>query len=243
MRQVLARRLDPDARAGLRLTLLGLAFVLLALLVLPLAVLVRDRWEPLRELDLSVEEAAHRAVLAHPLLLDAAKAGTWLGAPLLLDLAALLLAGWLLRRGRRRSALLLVAVVAGAYLLSSLTKLVVARSRPSFVDAVYSARGASFPSGHATGSAAFYTALVVVLAPLVAIGVRRLLLAVAVALPLLVAATRVLLGVHFASDVVAGLLLGWGWSTAVVAVFALWRTEEGRRGEVLERGVEPEPAR
>ncbi len=241
MRDRLRRRVDPDARAGLRLTLLSAAFVLVALIFFPLALLVRDNWGPLAGLDASVEEAAHRLVLAHGALLAAAQLLTHLGDPLLVDLTTAGLLIGLCAAGRRRSAGYLLTCVAGAYLLSTTGKVAVDRARPLFDDAVSTARGTSFPSGHATGSAAFYAALAIVLIPLLGRRWRRLALAAAVLVPLVVATTRVLLGVHFPSDVTAGLLLGWGWTAAATAVFALWQQEKGRPADPTTAGVEPAP--
>ena len=239
MSGLLARRLDPDERAGLRLTLLSLGLVLVAVLVLPLAVLVRDEWAPLADLDGRVEDSAYRTTAGNDALATAARWLTHLGAPLLLELVALVLVVLLVRAGRRRSAGYLAACVIGAYALSTLGKHAIDRARPVFEEPLSLARGASFPSGHATGSAAFYLALAIVLLPLVPRGRRRLLYAMALVVPVLVAATRVLLGVHYLSDVTAGLLLGWGWVLACTALFSAWRSEEGHAAPVLEEGVEP----
>jgi undecaprenyl-diphosphatase len=233
----LARRLDPRERAGLRLTLASLGLVVVAVLVLPLAVLVRDEWAPLADLDTAVEAAAHRAVVHHDWLRVLADVVTWVGAPLVLELAAAALVVLLLRWGRRRTAGYLTSCVVGAYTLSTLGKLSVDRARPVFPDPVSHARGKSFPSGHATGAAAFYLALAVVLVGLVTW--RWMLFAIAAALALAVAASRVLLGVHYVSDVSAGLLIGWGWVAACTALFSAWRADEGRPAPVLEEGVEP----
>ena len=241
MTSLLRRRFDPDARAGLRLSLLVLALVAIAAVVLPLGVLVRDAWDPLADLDQRVDDRAHVLVLDHGWLLAAARLLTHLGAPLLMDLSTALLAVALYRVGRRRSALFVVLCTAGAYLLSTVGKVVVGRERPSFSDAVSIAQGASFPSGHATGSAAFYAAAAVALLPVLRNRWRRVAVTIAIAVPLVVAATRVLLGVHYPSDVTAGLLLGWGWTLACTAVFATWRHEEGRRGSTWRRGVESAP--
>ena len=232
----LARRLDPTERAGLRLTLLSLGLLLVAVLVLPLAVLVRDQWSPLADLDASVARAAHDAVVEHRWLRVLANVVTWIGAPVVLEVAAVLLIGLLLHWGRRRTAAYLAACVLGAYTLSTIGKMSVDRARPVFPDPVSHARGASFPSGHATGSAAFYLAVAVVVVGLVTW--RRLLFAIALGIALAVAASRVLLGVHYVTDVSAGLLLGWGWVAACTALFAAWRAEEGRPAPVLEEGVE-----
>jgi membrane-associated phospholipid phosphatase len=237
---LLPRRSDPDERAGLRLGLLGIGFLALAVLFLPLAVLVRDQWSPLAHLDTRVAASAHRLVVAHEWLATAAKLLTHLGAPVLLEAVAAVLVVVLLVHRRRRSALFLAVSVIGAYTLSTTGKLVVDRARPAFPDPISHANGAAFPSGHATGSAAFYLALAVLLLPLVGRSRRPWLWVMATVVPVIVAATRVLLGVHYPTDVVAGLLIGWGWVAACTALFAAWRAEEGRPAPVLEEGVDPE---
>ncbi|MCA1712462.1 MAG: phosphatase PAP2 family protein [Actinobacteria bacterium] len=231
-----ARRLDPSERAGLRLTLLGLGFGLLSLLLIPLGLLVRDQWGPLARLDTHTDAAVHPVVVAHDWLRVLALVVTWAGSPVAVEVTTALLVLLLLSRRRRRSALYLGVSVGGAYLLSTIGKVSVARVRPSFPDPVSHARGASFPSGHATGSAAFGLALAIVL--LSVVSWRRLLFALAFLFALAVAASRVLLGVHYPSDVAAGLLVGWGWVAACTALFSAWRAEEGRPAPVLEEGVE-----
>jgi undecaprenyl-diphosphatase len=213
--------------------------VLVALLVVPLAYLVRDQWSPLADLDGRVEDAAHQDAVRHGWLADGARVLTWLGAPVLLEVVTAALVVLMLVRGRRRIALYLTSCVLGAYTLSTLGKVTVDRARPVLDDPLSHARGSSFPSGHATGSAAFYLAVAVVLMTFVSARRRRPLFAVAFAVPLVVAVTRVVLGVHYLSDVTAGLLLGWGWVAACTALFSAWRAEEGRPAPVLEEGVEP----
>jgi len=98
-------------------------------------------------------------------------------------------------------------VVVGAAL-----KVGIARARPRLPDPVAHAHGQSFPSGHALGAAALWAAAAVLLTGWLS---RRWTVAVAAVVPVVVAGSRVLLGVHFVSDVVAGLVIGW--TTAVVA--------------------------
>jgi undecaprenyl-diphosphatase len=187
-------------------------------------------------LDVRVTGAAERAVADSDLLLRLAQGTTLLGEPLLLTAAAAVLAAVLARQGRRRLALYVVAARVGALVLSSGLKLAVDRSRPVFDEPVATALGGSFPSGHALGSAAFWTTTAVVLAP--SVRRPRLLLAGAVVVALLVAASRVLLGVHYLTDVTGGLLLGLGWAAVLTAVFTAWRADE-RHGPVdpVEEGV------
>ena len=213
-------RLDPEARVGLRLTLLLAGVAALVLVVFPLAVLVRDGWSPLARLDQELEAAAHRLVLSHGGLLQAARALTYLGAPLVVEGIGVVVALVLLARGRRRSALYLVVCLGGGYLLSTLGKVAVDRARPVFPDAVAYARGKAFPSGHATGAATCWLSLALLAAPRFTARRRAALLVAAGLIAVVVAVTRVLLGVHYPTDVTAGLLLGWGWVLACTAVFA-----------------------
>jgi undecaprenyl-diphosphatase len=231
-----------DEHPGTRPALLAGGLAALVVLVLPLGALVRAKWSPLLRLDGRVERGAHDDAVEHGVVRTTAKVLTQLGAPALLEVATVVLAVLLLVRGRRRLAGYLAACVAGAYALSTTGKLLVDRARPVFDDPISHARGASFPSGHATGSAAFYLALAVVLLSLLTTPPRRLLLAIAVVVPLVVAVTRVVLGVHYVSDVTAGLLIGWGWTAACTAFFTAWRAEEGRPVQPMEEGVEPEAA-
>jgi undecaprenyl-diphosphatase len=232
-----------EEHPGLKPALLGGGLVALVVLTLPLGALVRERWGPLLRLDNRLESAFHGDAIRHAWLGTAAKALTQFGAPTLIDVATVALVVVLVRSGRRRTAIYLGACVAGAYLLSTAGKLVVGRARPTFRDAIAHAHGTSFPSGHATGAAAFYLALAVVLLSVLGGRGRGPLLAMAVVVPVVVSATRVVLGVHYLSDVTAGLLIGWGWAAACTALFTAWRVEEGRPAAPLEEGIEPEPAR
>jgi len=235
--------LQPDAtreraaRAGGRLVLALLGTLAIALVAVPLAVLVRTRYAPLVELDLDVSRAAEDAAADSPLLLRTAQVVTLLGDPVLVTLAAAVLAAVLWRRGSVRLALYVVAARAGALVLSQGLKHLVDRTRPEFEVPVATALGPSFPSGHALGSAVFWTTTAVLLVPHVR-RARPLLLG-AVALAGLVAASRVVLGVHYLTDVTGGLLLGLGWAAVCTAVFVVERSERGRPVEVERDGIGP----
>jgi undecaprenyl-diphosphatase len=90
------------------------------------------------------------------------------------------------------------------------SKLLVQRARPVVDDPVSHASGYSFPSGHALNSAVFASVMVVLLWPLLSRTARRVAVGLAGAGVLLVGLDRVLLGVHYPSDVLAGFLLGLG---------------------------------
>ncbi|MDT7539118.1 MAG: hypothetical protein QOI82_2703 [Actinomycetota bacterium] len=231
-----------DERRGLRPALLAAGLFVLVVCVIPIGALVRGNWGPLIRLDTRVEGSVHRDAVGDGAIRGAAKVLTYLGAPVFIELVTVVLVGWLLLRAHRRLAGYLATCVAGAYVLSTTGKLLVDRARPVFHDPISHARGASFPSGHATGSAAFYLALAVILLSLLSWPRRGWLLVMAIVVPVVVAATRVVLGVHYVSDVTAGLLIGWGWTAACTALFTAWRAQEGRPVDPLEEGIEPEAA-
>ena len=122
-------------------------------------------------------------------------------------------------RWRRPSILLfLTIVVAGQFLLMNLIKFLVGRARPDFHRlSVFS--GSSFPSGHSTAAAATFAALALVVSLRGSPRARAALLGVAVSIAVAVACSRVLLGVHWFSDAVAGLVLGWSWFAFCAVAF------------------------
>jgi undecaprenyl-diphosphatase len=106
----------------------------------------------------------------------------------------------------------LVAVLLGGIELPNAVKAVVGRPRPPVSERLVSIGSSSFPSGHATQNAAILPALALAA---IALGAnRRISLGLAVAGAALVGASRVFLGVHYPSDVLAGWLLGAAWLAA-----------------------------
>ncbi|TKV58702.1 phosphatase PAP2 family protein [Nakamurella flava] len=139
---------------------------------------------------------------------------------------------------------ILVAVAAGGGgLLVRLGKATVGRQRPPVVDHAIEALGESFPSGHALGVAA-------TLGVLVYIGwlhyPRRLPLFVTAAglVVLVVGLSRVYLGVHWSTDVLAGWLIGIAWLLLCLTVRRVWRRSRRHRAEVTaaSAGSAPSPA-
>jgi len=123
----------------------------------------------------------------------------------------------------RREAMLLALTVTSGWIVNSLLKLAVGRDRPDVVPHLMDAGGMSFPSGHSFNSAAVYIAIALAFAAFSAReSVRMLIVGTAIFVSLCVAASRVWLGVHYPSDVIAGWLGGTGW--AFLASALLYRS-------------------
>jgi undecaprenyl-diphosphatase len=233
------RRLDPVGRYGLRLSLLGAG---LALVTVPFATLLFQvvLGGPVTRLDGHLADILDAGVARHAWAVDLLAAMSWLGRPPLLAVVVAAVGAQLLRRRQRRLACFVVLTAAGGGLLSTTVKLLVDRPRPVVDHQVATALGDSFPSGHALGSVVVYGALLLVFLPLVPRHRRRLVVRATSLLVLAIGASRLLLGVHFLSDVVGGWLLGLAWLLGAVAAFEAWRRDEGATEvDPLDDGVEP----
>lgn len=173
---------------------------------------------------LGIDDDVARSVAAHrpPALVAAARALTWLGsAAVLVPLTlAVGLATGLAARARAggwRPLAALSLAGTGAWASMAVMKDLVARPRPD--DALVAAGGWAFPSGHSADSAAWWLTAALVAAPW-APRARPALLAAGAAIALVVGATRVVLGVHHATDVVAGWALGVLWAGAAARLLA-----------------------
>lgn len=138
---------------------------------------------------------------------------TSLGSTAVLLLIATASIIFLLLIRKRFEALLVLVAIGGGQLISSLLKLGIDRPRPHLVSHLAHVQTLSFPSGHAMISAITYLTLGALLASSVSGRVTRIyILAVAVMTTLLVGISRVYLGVHWPSDVLAGWCAGFAWS-------------------------------
>lgn len=119
---------------------------------------------------------------------------------------------------RREGVLLALTVLTGS-IVNTLLKALFGRPRPEIVPHLTEAGGASFPSGHSFNSASTYIALALAFAALSPrAGVRHTLIAAAIVLSMMIAWSRVWLGVHWPSDVMAGWLGGAAWAFTASAL-------------------------
>jgi undecaprenyl-diphosphatase len=138
---------------------------------------------------------------------------TSLGSTTVLTMITLGAIGYLLMDGKRSAALLVLVSVGGGSLISTLLKNVVARPRPELVAHLVDVQTLSFPSGHAMVSAVTFLTLGVLLARMQSRRwVKTYILTAAIVLTLLVGVSRVYLGVHWPTDVLAGWCAGGAWA-------------------------------
>lgn len=210
-----------------------------------LLVLVRTSSTPLTSLDESIALSLHAHALANPGYTAFLNVATEVFGPWTWRVLVVLTAVWLWRRGAPRLAIWAVATITFGGLLNLAVKGIVDRARPDLPNPVAWAPGASFPSGHAMGAALGVCILVLILLPFLrSLASRIAVWAVAAAIMVFVAYSRVALGVHWTSDVIAGVALGIVVVVGAAAGFETWRRGEGRRpAEPHLEGVEPEAFR
>jgi len=230
----------PAETAGRRLA--PLAVVTVAALVFALLlVLVRLQWAPLESADHTAAIRINDLIAGHAALVTLVKAVTWLGSTgvlwTVIGLAALVLA---IRR-RWRLAIYLLVAGAGALILDPVLKSLVGRLRPAVAHPVAYGGGDSFPSGHALGSIVCYGALFLVFLPATRGRWRRVFTVVIATLIAAIGISRILLGVHFVSDVLGGWALGITWLGITAFAFELTRQAAGQPvTDPMTEGLEPE---
>jgi undecaprenyl-diphosphatase len=168
--------------------------------------------------------------LEGPMRLVTALGYYWVVLPLL---AAAVLAFYL--KGWRLSATLLLVSTVGGFLLTTFLKGVFERARPELFDSGYTASFYSFPSGHAALAVGFYGTLTLILAYRLRGFARWAVAGVGVLLVLLIGYSRLYLGVHYPTDVLAGYLAAPLWLIFVGAVYVAWLSVRGLRAAELHR--------
>jgi undecaprenyl-diphosphatase len=160
---------------------------------------------------------------------------TALGSATVLGLVVAAIAGFLLLQGMSRTATLVVAACAGGWILNGWLKELFQRARPDVVPHLRDVYTLSFPSGHAMTSAAVYLTLG---ALLMRIAERRATkiycMSAAAVVTFLVGASRIYLGVHYPTDVLAGWLIGLSWALVCWLVERALERRTGLRREMHE---------
>ena len=230
LRSVLDARLDPATATGLALTLALVLAIGGGVLLGVLAYLVRTN-RHLIGIDNSVAKWANlhaSTISTHGLNLVTQLGGIYTVIVLCLVLA---LAETIIQRSVWVIPFI-VAVMGGEEVLTATIKQITDRVRPSFNPAA-ATLGPSFPSGHSATAAAFYATAALLLGRRSGHPTRAVLAGLAAGLAVAVAASRVLLDVHWLSDVFAGLALGWAWFAVCAIAFG---------GRILRFGAAAETA-
>jgi undecaprenyl-diphosphatase len=190
------------------------------------------------------DEAILRWVGArHVPWLDAAMVEiTILGTGTVVMMVALVAGLFLYLTDHRYSALLLTIATAGGLLLNTVLKLTFARPRPEIFVWGTHAASSSFPSGHAMSATIIYGTVAYLAARLQRQRWARWATMTAVAgLILLICASRVYLGVHYPSDIVAGVIIGFAWAGFCMATLEAVQRIEMRNAPPVVAHAEPTP--
>jgi undecaprenyl-diphosphatase len=174
----------------------------------------------------------HSIAIGPPWLREAMRDVTALGGTSVLIIIVAAVVGFLAVSGLRHTAVMVLGSVLLGVALSNSLKWVFARPRPDLVAPDVVVYTASFPSGHTTLSAVVYLTLGALLCRTQAsVAVKAYILSVAAFLSVIVGVSRVYLGVHWPTDVIAGWLIGGAWAFVCTSVM-LWLQHRGE--------VEPE---
>src|SRR6202167_4612995 len=228
--------------AATRRTLAPLAIVTAAAFLFALLLLlVRLQWAPLESGEHRAATGLNSLVAGQPAVVSVVKAITWLGSSgvlwTLTGTAAVVLA---IRR-RWRLVIYLLVTGAGELTLNPVLKVLVGRLRPVVAHPIAYGTGDSFPSGHALGSFVCYGALFFVFLPATRGTGRRVFIVATCTLIAAIGISRLLLGVHYLSDVLGGWALGITWLGVTAFAFELSRRATGAPvTDPVTEGLEPE---
>lgn len=176
--------------------------------------------------DQSIDDSLNRFALSNSGVTSLAKVFADLGEPIIALGVGLLVAVVFYLLKFRNSAYFAAVSVVGAYGVAAVAKKGVDRHRPVWDGAhtLVVETGQSFPSGHAVGTTALVTVLILAAVPLLgSVALRRAAATLLVLFAVGMVASRPILGVHFPTDVLAGAFLGAGWTLVCASVLRPWR--------------------
>jgi undecaprenyl-diphosphatase len=162
---------------------------------------------------------------------------TSLGSPVILGLVVLAVVGFLLLQTRYRTALFVLITSASAWFVNYSLKNSFERSRPTAVPHLRDVSSPSFPSGHALTSAVVYLTLGAVLMHVAKGRLAKIYcLSAAMMLTLLAGISRVCLGVHYPTDVIAGWIVGLLWASLCWGAAQILERRTGMKAEERKAG-------
>jgi len=181
----------------------------------------------------------HRFGWLERILVEVTALGTGVVVLSIVGVSAMFL--WLTRH--KYSAALLLVSTTGGIILNNVLKLFFMRERPQAFEWAANASSSSFPSGHAMSAAIVYATIGYLAARLQRRRwARWLTLLLAFVLIILICASRVYLGVHYPTDVLAGLVLGLAWAGFCMATLEAVQVLGARRTVQIQKDEEPAPA-
>jgi undecaprenyl-diphosphatase len=180
----------------------------------------------------------HRPVSLEPVILEITFLGTGSVVMMIVAVSAMFL--WLSRH--KYSAVLLLVATFGSIALNNLLKMGFGRPRPQIFEWGSHALSSSFPSGHAMSAAVAYGTVAYLAARLQKKHWHRVVTMLAAAiLILLIAGTRLYLGVHYPSDVAAGIIIGIAWAGFCMATLEAIQVYARRRAPRVIKDEQPTP--
>lgn len=224
-------RLDPGSATGLVLSAAILVFVIGTVLVAIVLVMIHTNTGFARlDRSASLFGAHHATALSTRFLRFYTQLG---GALVIVPLAVIVAIAETIRQRTFTVVAFLTLVVGGQFLVANVIKAIVDRARPDF-DQLTGFSGSSFPSGHAVAAAACLAAFALVIGRRRSFKVRAILAGLAVGLATGIACCRVMLGVHWLTDVLGGLALGWAWFALCSIAFGGYQLRFGAPAKTAE---------
>jgi undecaprenyl-diphosphatase len=229
-------RLDAGSATGLLLSAAIILFLLGALVVAAVLIMIHTnsgfaRWDK----SASLFGEHHATALSTSVLRVYTQLG---GALVIVPLAAVVAIVETIRLRSAAVVTFLILTVGGQFLVANILKAIVNRARPDF-DQLTGFSGPSFPSGHAVAAAACLAAFALLIGRGRSVKIKAVLAGVAVGLATGVACCRVMLGVHWLTDVLAGLALGWAWFALCSIAYGGYQLRFGAPTKAAKEAISP----